>query len=101
MSSNENFNNALTTFLASAQEKVDTFYKGEARLTTTVGRRYVRVVRVLYGNQQSAHCFVDRTTGDVLKASSWKAPAKGARGNIFNDDHGMGAVTPLGAVCWG
>ena len=56
------------------------------------GRRYIKVVR-----GSSVHCFVDTTNGDVLKAASWKAPAKHARGNIWNDDNGLGAVGVYGA----
>lgn len=44
----------------------------------------------------SVHCFVDKKTGDVLKAASWKAPAKGARGNIFDGQNGLGRMTPYG-----
>lgn len=56
------------------------------------GRRYIKVIR-----EGSVHCFVDKTNGDVLKAASYKAPAKHARGNIFNDDNGLGCMTPHGA----
>lgn len=59
------------------------------------GRRYIKVVRV--DNQRSVHLFVDKTNGNILKAASWKSPAKGARGNIFNEDNGFGALTPHGA----
>jgi hypothetical protein len=37
------------------------------------------------------YCFVDLTNGDILKAATWKAPAKHARGNIL-------AVDPMSAV---
>lgn len=33
---------------------------------------------------ESVHCFVDMQ-GNIYKASTWKAPAKGIRGNINND----------------
>ena len=34
---------------------------------------------------RSAFAFVDKKTGDVLKPASWSAPAKHARGNIFDE----------------
>lgn len=40
--------------------------------------------------QRSAYCFIDLSNGDILKAAGWKAPAKGARGNIFNDNCDVG-----------
>lgn len=59
--------------------------------TTMPGSRYIRIVRsdsfnVAAGGSVS-RCvwgFVDKTNGDILKAAGWKAPAKHARGNIFD-----------------
>ena len=68
----------------------------------TGGARYLRVSRVetaLVTHEiisRSSHCFIDRTNGDVLKAASWKTPAKGARGNIFDSSNGLGRMTPYG-----
>jgi hypothetical protein len=45
------------------------------------GSKFHKVIVTTWGSQ-SVHCFVDRVTGDIYKASSWKAPAKGIRGNI-------------------
>jgi hypothetical protein len=39
---------------------------------------------------------VDRTNGDILKAASYKAPAKHARGNVLRDDR-LNAVGRYGA----
>jgi hypothetical protein len=54
-------------------------------------QKRVRIVR-----EDSAHCFVDIATGDVLKAASWKAPAKHARGNIFDESNGLKWMGPFG-----
>jgi hypothetical protein len=43
------------------------------------------------------HCFVDVTNGDILKAVSWKAPAKGARGNVLTYGEVSEAVSAYGA----
>jgi len=64
-----------------------------------MGKRYIKVIRVDNGGTaKSSYCFVDKASGDILKAASWAAPAKGARGNIFSADFGASAVTPYGAV---
>jgi hypothetical protein len=55
------------------------------------GRRYIRITR-----GGSAHAFIDRKNGDVLKPASWKAPAKHARGNIFDVDNGLKFMGPYG-----
>lgn len=56
-----------------------------------IGSRYIRIVR-----DNSAHAFVDRTNGDVLKPATWKSPAKHARGNIFDEKNGLGSIGPYG-----
>lgn len=45
------------------------------------GRKYVKLVSNRNGSR-SVWCFVNKETGDILKAASWNAPAKHARGNI-------------------
>jgi hypothetical protein len=48
------------------------------------GNKYARITRRSYG-QLSVHCFVEMSTGDIYKAATWKAPAKGVRGNINSE----------------
>lgn len=48
------------------------------------GRKYYKIVMVKQPGS-SVHCFVDKKTGDVFKAASWAAPAKGVRFNILRD----------------
>ncbi len=59
------------------------------------GKKYVRILREDIA-QRSVHCFVDSTNGDVLKAAGWKAPAKHARGNIFDEHNGLGSMGEYG-----
>ena len=48
------------------------------------GRKYHKIVMETgYGNR-SVHAFVDRKTGEVYKAASFKAPAKIVRYNLLN-----------------
>ena len=66
-------------------------------LEASDGSRYIRIIRRGQTNRGgSAHAFIDRTTGDVLKPASWKAPAKHARGNIFDDKNGLGSMGQYG-----
>ena len=88
---------------------VETFFQGCVKIYTdrmnkdypnlaldefrmTSGSRYIKIIR-----GGSVHCFIDRTNGDVLKAASWSAPAKHARGNIWKDDNGLGCMGEYGA----
>lgn len=99
----KDFGSALAGFIAVAQEKIDAEHAdtvcANPQLSTETGRRYVRIVRTLYRDptNRSVFCFVDTTNGNVLKAAGWKAPAKHARGNIYADDNGAGAVNAYGA----
>jgi len=63
-------------------------------LEITFGRRYAKVIDVSQG--RSAWAFVDMATGEILKAASWAAPAKHARGTILAEDHGKSAVSAYG-----
>ena len=58
------------------------------------GGRYLKLVKTDNWNahagahhtpSRSVWGFVDKTNGDILKPAGWKAPAKHARGNIFNN----------------
>ena len=98
--SQQDFETKLETFVVGAQKVIDNWHTQNnyslptPKLSVQRGKRYVKIVRT--DTQSSVHCFVDTTDGSVLKAAGWKAPAKGARGNIFNDDSGLGGVTQWG-----
>ncbi len=63
------------------------------------GRKFTKIVRGREGGPvDSVHCFVETATGAILKAASFKAPAKHSRGNINDADGGASAMTPYGAV---
>ena len=49
------------------------------------GRKYHKIIMRSH-NARSVHCFVDKMTGDVYKSASWKAPAKGIRYNLLDDN---------------
>jgi hypothetical protein len=53
--------------------------------TVDAGNKYLRIVRTSAGSR-SVCCFVEKSTGDILKAAGWKAPAKGARASIFKPE---------------
>lgn len=60
--------------------------------TAVFGSRYARIMKG--GN---VHTFIDLKNGDILKAATYKAPAKGARGNILAEDAGRSAIDHFGA----
>ena len=46
------------------------------------GRKYHKIMMETESGSRSVHAFVDKKTGDVYKAASFKAPAKGIRFNL-------------------
>lgn len=65
------------------------------------GGRYIKVIRKdRTGSSQSVHSFVDTKEGpeygNIYKPAGWKAPAKGARGNVFSAQNGMEAISKAG-----
>ncbi len=92
--------NDVIKFVAAAQEVVDAHYADSTLtnpvLTISNGRKYAKIICTAY-SQSHVFCFVNRENGDVLKAASFKAPAKHARGSIFADDFGASSVNAYGA----
>lgn len=100
------FQDAFETFLRGAAvlvaQRDNEHFK--TVLTYDEGRRYMRVWSKQVHRTEarpdqsrgSAWCFVDKTTGDVLKPASVKAPAKHARGNVFDASNGLGKCGEYG-----
>lgn len=95
------FNKALDVFVAATQARLNDDYArnsptlGVPDLTAERGSKYVRIVKS-GGGSRSVFCFVRIADGAVLKAASWKAPAKGERGSIYVKA-GQDAVNSYGA----
>ena len=73
------------------QDRVDEINNGTAnlyRFTYTTGKKFHKVYFLQYEEANeyynrkagytagSVHCFIDKSTGEVYKPASWKAPAK-------------------------
>ncbi len=93
-------NDQLDEFLPMAQATVDASYDvfmpqprniNAPVLIIEKGRRYARIVSTDdQRDQRSVWGFIDLTNGDLMKAASWKQPAKNfARGNILDADRGL------------
>lgn len=50
------------------------------------GRKYAKVISSSGENQNFAFCFIDRKTGDVYKAATWKSPAKHVRYTLTDEE---------------
>jgi hypothetical protein len=91
------FEQALESYVKSVQAMNDAYFTKNypdskvvvsPNIVAEAGQRYVKVWKAeKVGTGRSIHTFVDKTNGDILKASC-KAPVKnGVRGNIYNLDY--------------
>ena len=94
----------LDRWLWTAQEVINKYYANRfdiltpSQLEMSDGRRYIRIDSVMDGGQgqRSVYAFIDKMTGDVLRAAGYKGPAKHARGNLFDSLGGTEMLTPHG-----
>jgi len=79
---------AFQHFMRRSQDSLNRLRIGSAtrKLEAQDLKRYIRVFVVDGASQRSAWAFVDKNSGTVFNAASWKAPAKTTRGNIFDAD---------------
>lgn len=95
----EQFTEKFEVFVKGVQEIINLSHEQRGftfevdKVTVKKGRRYVKVIR-----GTSVYAFVDINDGNVYKPASWKAPAKHARGNIFNDDNGLDCCGAYGVA---
>ena len=69
--------NALNEWL----ERAQAISAGELSIDPR-GKKYIRIISTSYGSR-SAFCFIEKSTGNVLKPAGWNGPAPQPRGNIY------------------
>lgn len=97
------FETNLAKFVAAVTESFlacnrESNYEHYLPATTEAGPRFVRVVRETpHGGGRSVFCFVEKATGNVLKAEGWSRPAKAYRGfNIHSPESYVGKIDTYG-----
>jgi len=66
------------------EKQIEKIRNGESyKFIMETGRKYHKIVMITDGGNRSVHAFVDKKTGEVYKAASFKAPAKGVRFNLL------------------
>ena len=89
---------AIEEFVKFAQNTVDRGYPGHDTpppLSIMWGRKYARIVRG-EGMHRSVFGFVDLSNGNLLKAATWKKPAKHPRGNVLDKSTWANSHTSYG-----
>lgn len=95
------FDQALGIWYQKVQGQIEESFENsdlEPNILALENRRsHVRVI-CSYGDGEGryAFCFINKKTGDVLRAVNWRKPSRSpARGNIFTNDLG---VNTIGAI---
>lgn len=99
----ENWDSKLASFKASVEDLIEAYnkkndYKRQfgSKVVSEDAQKYTKVfVQEPQGNKK-IYCFIDRSNGDILKPATYTTPAKGARGNIFDEHNGMKRMGPYG-----
>ena len=102
------FADALAGYVKTVQAINDEYYAKNYPGSTAVqspiieieeGPKKVRIIkRDKNGTSRSVHTFIEKETGDILKAAGWKAPApNGKRGNIYDINYPK-CINEFGAV---
>lgn len=97
----------IDAFVAGVQAKITAYYTKEYPrlvelemvpvISYMMGKKNVRIVKS-DNSSRAAFCFLDLATGIILKPAGWNAPAKGGRGHVWTDTHGVEFVSVYGAA---
>ena len=71
------------------KQRIDDICEGEGvdEFVYEKGRKYAKILHITNpGGLKSVHMFIDMVTGDCYKPASSKAPAKGIRYNLLDDN---------------
>jgi hypothetical protein len=90
MSDNPDFTNRFNEWFNECRSIVTDDRRGEFGydLEFEEGYKYVKLI-MNTSNQRGSWAFVRKSDGDILKCASGRGPAKGSRGNIFDEHNGM------------
>jgi hypothetical protein len=69
------------------QRRIDELKQGICPIDYVIetGKKYHKLIMIDGGGSRSVHAFIDKQTGQVYKSASWKAPAKGVRYDLMNE----------------
>lgn len=99
----EGYDDRLEVFRKNVEDLVEHYNKKSdfklslgSKLVVVSGSKYDKMYVIEPHGQRKIYCFINRENGDILKPATATAPAKGARGNVFDADYGMKRMGPYG-----
>lgn len=79
----------LDDLLAFLSEKVaanEPLKEANHHIAAVPGSKYIKLNHMRFGKVDSVYCFLDKD-GNIYKAATYKAPAKGIRGTVFEENY--------------
>ena len=68
---------AMTDNAAHHEQQIENVKNGDHyKFIIETGRKYHKIIMVTESGSRSVHAFIDKKTGEMYMAASWKAPAK-------------------------
>ena len=88
----------IEDWLYDLENKAEAYYgKRYLNYDYTVNKKYTKIFYKYPDGKRAVHAFLDNETLDVLKANSWKKPAKDPRYNLIKDFATILAISdPIG-----
>ena len=78
MAANETGNREIMNKVC--EKRIEEIRNGDHyKFTIEEGRKYLKIMQTDTSDGRAVHAFVDKKTGELYKAASYKAPAKGVR----------------------
>ena len=81
-----NMDSIITCYVKDLNNKSRLGLMRDKVFSVSNGRKYAKVISSSGENQNFVFCFIDRKTGDVYKAATWKSPAKHVRYTITDEE---------------
>lgn len=99
----ENWDSKLAAFKASVEDLIEAYNKKNdfkrqfgSKVVSEDAQKYTKVFVQEPSGNKKIYCFIDRSNGDILKPATYTTPAKGPRGNLFDEHNGMKRMGPYG-----
>lgn len=76
--------NLAEKFAAALNEKFPVINSWDSYFAVTRGRRFDRIITTRDGDAKRVYAFVERSSGKLVKAATWAAPAQNTKGELMS-----------------
>jgi hypothetical protein len=100
----DGYEEKLKKFVAGVKEIIEAYGRQQnfkslmnVNIKINEGKVYDKITSTEDGDSANKiYCFINRSNGDILKPATFKVPARGPRGNLFDGSNGLKRMGPYG-----